>query len=109
MKFNFTYGTSCVLTVIDTISGHWDYSPTFNNVQEAFNFADDIFNGHTAWDAKNIDVIYITDKNTGEILVECYHDEHPTVKYDNEGDTICPHEWDDVDCKDCEIQKFCNR
>ena len=108
MKFNFMYGTSCILSVIDTTGGHWDYNTTFHNVQEAFNFAEDIFHGYTVWDANGIDVIFITDKNTGEILVECSHDEHPNVEYDHTGHTVCPHKWDSVICENCEIQKICN-
>lgn len=108
MKFNFMYSTPCIVAVIDNTGGHWCYNTVFDNVQEAFNFTEDIFNGYTAWDSSTVDVIYITDKNTGEILVECSHDKCLNAEYDDEGNTICPHEWDDVACEDCEIQKSCN-
>lgn len=108
MKFDFTYGTPCVVTVIDTYDNSWEFGTVFHKVQDAFNVAEDIFNGYTAWNPSTVDVIFITDTETGEILVECTHDEPPNVKYDNDGNTICPHEFDDVDCKDCEIQKSCN-
>ena len=107
MKFDFMYGTPCVVTVIDTYSKSWEFGTVFHKVQDAFNVAEDIFNGYTAWNPSTIDVIYITDKDTGEILVECTHDEYPNVKCDNTEYTFCIHDGDDVDCKDCEIRKSC--
>ena len=83
MKFDFMYGTSCVVTVVDTYDNSWEFGTVFHKVQDAFNVAEDIFNGYTAWDPSTIDVIYITDKDTGEILVECTHD-NDNVEEDEE-------------------------
>lgn len=78
MKFDFMYGTSCVVTVIDTYNNSWKFGTVFHKVQDAFNVAEDIFNGYTAWNPSTVDVIFITDTDTGEILVECTHDNDST-------------------------------
>lgn len=86
MKFDFMYGTPCVVTVIDTYDNSWEFGTVFHKVQDAFNVAEDIFNGYTAWNPSTIDVIYITDTNTGEILVECTHDNDDTEIFEDSDD-----------------------
>ena len=78
MKIEILYTTSCKLTVIDTLHYSWEMPTTFEQVSKAIEMAKDIFNGETIWEPEQIDCIFISDINTGDLLVECRHD----IEYD---------------------------
>ena len=90
MKIIFTSEKNCDVMIRDTNGWHWKLAATFDNIQSAIDMAENIFSGLTIWTSQNISRIFITDVDTGELLVECAPDDNT-----EDGDL-----WDDV-C-DCE-------
>ena len=72
MKTEIMYATHCALTVVDRLGGHWELVPGFDTLKDALDCAEGIIDREAMiWNARDIDTVFITDRETGEILAEC--------------------------------------
>ena len=73
MKTIIEYATFCEATVYETNGDSWSYNYTFSNLREAEEWAR--FQIEVRPLNFEIDRIYITDSDTGEILLTCRPDD----------------------------------
>lgn len=76
MKIIFASEKNCDVMIRDINGWHWKLAATFDNIQSAIDMAENIFNGLTIWTPQDISRIFVTDVDTGELLVECAPDNH---------------------------------
>jgi len=72
MKIEIMYATTCEISVIDRCGYHWSLWPNYKTLKEALEDAQQIIdNESSAFRSEDIETLFITDSNTGEILAEC--------------------------------------
>ena len=72
MKCKIEYSTRCVITIHDRLGGSWEYMPVYTKLQDALDDCARIIDGEEMiWKREDIENVFVTDADTGELLADC--------------------------------------